>query len=782
MAASISFGNWQQALDEIIESWENRKSKLFNTFQNLQDNESRLKFIFKNNLIRNIDWLQNYFETCDSWHGKSKVEAAFWKTKGNKYFQQRKFALAVDAYSQSCINAPSAEGDDLSLSLGNRSAALFHLKHYESCVIDIDRAISLSFPACSRQKLLARKTLALIKLGQRDEASKNLQTLKDFVESSNFSLKDQKRDEFLKEMASMELSVQALLEEPRCKKSINDFNPKPPKVFHGANQVVPQASQCLSLSYSTKKGRHLSANKSIPRGSTLIVEKPFAAVLLPDHYETHCHHCFLPLPLTYLGCKRCTMVRFCNEVCRDSAWSGFHSTECRYLDLLHSVGIAHLSLRVVLSAGLPFLLDFLDNQSKYRLSQDPSYLGLNSRGQYDHEYLTVFDLMTHEDSTERSDMLQYSLTAGLLLLTLAHSGLFSMLDGASNTAGKSAFDISSMILGTKAAPKDGVNLPPYMVKIGGLLLRHILQLVCNAHAITSIQTEPTSETARDAAVETNVSSTEQTRVATAIYPTASLMNHACDPTIVSSFIDKTLVVRTLKDVAEGDEIYNCYGPHYCRMDKEERQAILQSQYRFSCDCLACRGGDLDQRRFGAYRCPRCAGVLYTETCLECGFTADRATITHLKARAVECKKLFDNALSLMNALQFEAALAAFEKCRDQRREFLYKDHRDLALVEDAIARCYASQGDFCSAADHLYASVEFARSLYGPLSQEYGHELQKLAEVLFNAGRLRECVDVCEGCLRVLRDLYHPEHQVLREVKELLAEAENALLPQMSAG
>ena len=84
-----------------------------------------------------------------------------------------------------------------------------------------------------------------------------------------------------------------------------------------------------------------------------------------------------------------------------------------------------------------------------------------------------------------------------------------------------------------SAPKDGVNLPPYMVKIGGLLLRHILQLVCNAHAITSIQTEPTSETARDAAVETNVSSTEQTRVATAIYPTASLMNHACDPTIVS---------------------------------------------------------------------------------------------------------------------------------------------------------------------------------------------------------------------------------------------------------
>ena len=65
----------------------------------------------------------------------------------------------------------------------------------------------------------------------------------------------------------------------------------------------------------------------------------------------------------------------------------------------------------LLSADVLYVSDFLDNQSKYRLSQDPSYLGLNSRGQYDHEYLTVFDLMTHEDSTERSDMLQYSLVS-----------------------------------------------------------------------------------------------------------------------------------------------------------------------------------------------------------------------------------------------------------------------------------------------------------------------------------------------------------------------------------
>ena len=65
--------------------------------------------------------------------------------------------------------------------------------------------------------------------------------------------------------------------------------------------------------------------------------------------------------------------------------------------------------------------------------------------------------------------------------------------------------------------------------IGGLLLRHIQQLVCNAHAITEVQVTPAGE-------GTLVEETSQVRVATAIYPTASLMNHSCDPTIISRHV------------------------------------------------------------------------------------------------------------------------------------------------------------------------------------------------------------------------------------------------------
>jgi len=89
--------------------------------------------------------------------------------------------------------------------------------------------------------------------------------------------------------------------------------------------------------------------------------------------------------------------------------------------------------------------------------------------------------------------------------------------------------------------------------VGALLLRHTCQLVSNAHAITGIvrtnarlsasrtSTLPSGEVSSQEAfsghdsdgVSCPVDESQQVRLATAIYPTASLMNHACDPSIIS---------------------------------------------------------------------------------------------------------------------------------------------------------------------------------------------------------------------------------------------------------
>lgn len=58
--------------------------------------------------------------------------------------------------------------------------------------------------------------------------------------------------------------------------------------------------------------------------------------------------------------------------------------------------------------------------------------------------------------------------------------------------------------------------------IGGLILVHICQMVSNAHAVTEL-----------CLVDDH--NEKQERIATAIYPSASLMNHSCDPTVINRF-------------------------------------------------------------------------------------------------------------------------------------------------------------------------------------------------------------------------------------------------------
>lgn len=63
------------------------------------------------------------------------------------------------------------------------------------------------------------------------------------------------------------------------------------------------------------------------------------------------------------------------------------------------------------------------------------------------------------------------------------------------------------------------------VYVSSLLLRHVLQLICNGHAITKLN--------KIASDKDKLCVEQQDRIATAIYPSASMMNHSCDPNIIT---------------------------------------------------------------------------------------------------------------------------------------------------------------------------------------------------------------------------------------------------------
>lgn len=62
--------------------------------------------------------------------------------------------------------------------------------------------------------------------------------------------------------------------------------------------------------------------------------------------------------------------------------------------------------------------------------------------------------------------------------------------------------------------------------VGSLLLRNMLQLIANGHAITRLD--------RTNSGKENVVEEQQQRVAVGIYPSVSMMNHSCDPMILNT--------------------------------------------------------------------------------------------------------------------------------------------------------------------------------------------------------------------------------------------------------
>lgn len=97
--------------------------------------------------------------------------------------------------------------------------------------------------------------------------------------------------------------------------------------------------------------------------------------------------------------------------------------------------------------------------------------------------------------------------------------------------------------------------------------------------------------------------TMSSRIFTAIFPKISMLNHSCDPNIRNCFDGPYLRIYATRDIAENEEIYNCYGPNYKLMSKIDRQMALKQQYCFDCKCSRCTSNDLTFEKYHEIICP-----------------------------------------------------------------------------------------------------------------------------------------------------------------------------------
>ena len=207
---------------------------------------------------------------------------------------------------------------------------------------------------------------------------------------------------------------------------------------------MPNASSQLSIDYSFDRGFHLSASSDIQAGDLIVTERPFASILLPAYFKTHCYECQLAVDTRKMSlafCRQCTNVTYCSPECERKSWSkSGHQHECAYIGLLSApeTGLGHmewLALRIVLRAGWIYLAERRVDLEAYEIAYERR-LGRNEAALFgadpfdelkiykSDDYLRVFSLMTNSYVRKLNDLFRRSFVAMFLAKLLTRGEFF----------------------------------------------------------------------------------------------------------------------------------------------------------------------------------------------------------------------------------------------------------------------------------------------------------------------------------------------------------------------
>lgn len=126
--------------------------------------------------------------------------------------------------------------------------------------------------------------------------------------------------------------------------------------------------------------------------------------------------------------------------------------------------------------------------------------------------------------------------------------------------------------------------------IGNFLERHIRIATLNYHEIYAWPMKKGGHQDQD--IDKVASSLAYQRgtvaVGSASYPFLALLNHNCAPNVIRTFIGDKVVVVVQRPINKCDQLFDNYGYHFWNLPKDCRQMELMKQYRFKCDCDACK--------------------------------------------------------------------------------------------------------------------------------------------------------------------------------------------------
>ncbi|RMX65130.1 hypothetical protein DD238_007585 [Peronospora effusa] len=97
-------------------------------------------------------------------------------------------------------------------------------------------------------------------------------------------------------------------------------------------------SDGLVTDVSGDHGRRVEASIDLSPGDLVLRVSPYAAVLLPELWGSHCHKCF-DSKIRLSRCSRCQTAFYCSTTCQLKDWQENHRRECQNLKQLAQLGL-----------------------------------------------------------------------------------------------------------------------------------------------------------------------------------------------------------------------------------------------------------------------------------------------------------------------------------------------------------------------------------------------------------------------------------------------------------
>lgn len=188
--------------------------------------------------------------------------------------------------TKSMAHAP-AQSPQLALAYSARSTILLESKLISDCLNDINRALAIKCPEITKAKLHYQKAKCLKILGKKtflinraiDRNEKLLGKL--FHSNKNCDYASIIQDKINEEKLNGDCETNVYWKKPsKLVKNMQDIN-----------QNCSGLSEKVALKYNEDSKRHIVATENIAPGTTLMVKKPYAAVLYPQVRWEFCWHC-----------------------------------------------------------------------------------------------------------------------------------------------------------------------------------------------------------------------------------------------------------------------------------------------------------------------------------------------------------------------------------------------------------------------------------------------------------------------------------------------------------